>query len=194
MPRDLAGLVEGRDHIPAKWRDDFDYARPSSFAPQPDCLLDRAGKDEHVTGIPPFPGRERSQCPPASDKSMSSERTHCNSAGTDISENVRTMIVLDRASNLLRGSLSVRCTAIFDAEISYTKLGSESELHTEPVIAAGLEMKLEVPGLDASVNAGGNYGAKDAPRRSKLKIKATCTGPSCQFLKRESRHRGVQCH
>jgi hypothetical protein len=78
--------------------------------------------------------------------------------------------------------------------MSYTKLGSESELHTEPVTAAGLEMKLEVPGLDASVNAGGSYGAKDAPHRSKLKIKATSTGPSCRFLKREGRRRGVQCH
>jgi hypothetical protein len=104
MPRGLAGFAEGRDHIPAEWRDDFDYARPSPFAPQPDCLSDRAGKDEHVTGISPFPGRERSQRPPASDKSMSSERTHCNSARTDIRENVPTTSVLDRASNLLRGS------------------------------------------------------------------------------------------
>lgn len=103
MPRGLAAFVEGRDHIPTEWKDDFDYARPSPFAPQPDCLSDRADRDEHVTGISSFPGRERSQRPPASDKSMSSERTHSNSARTDINENVPTTSVLDRVSNLLRG-------------------------------------------------------------------------------------------
>lgn len=149
MSRGLAAFVDGRDHIPAEWKNDFEYAKTSPFVPLPDYPSEDADSDEHATA--------------------SSERTHSVSARTDISENAPTTDILERASNLLRESLCVSYTAIFDADMSYTILGSESELNTEPITAAGLEVNGNVSGPGSSANAGGIDGTKDAPRRSDSK-------------------------
>lgn len=182
MSKGLAAFVEGRDCIPPEWKEgpgsenDDDSAANASgvkltITPTRNTGDKRKNTGSTDEGSPRRPPHPTGQHPDRNEAGTGTgAKSQCEVEGLETNEDSRSTNVLNRAANLLRESLSVDYTAIFDADTSFAPY-AEAESESRPG-TSGENQVVDLEPLqrrdESSSSAAGAYVAQDGSKRPQL--------------------------